>query len=547
MRKFLTLLQVQLKSGAISATDGTTKQWKKILLYVFLFVCFLPTLGMLWAAFYYGFDYLQAIDQSGYLMNIGFMITCFVIFLFSVFAIPSIYYFSKDIDHLLVLPIRPEIILGSKLAVCVIFEYMFAAAVLIPMYISFVMKLGFSIVSLLCFIVIFFTVPIYPLVISSILTMIVMRFVPFFNNRDRFNLIGGVVVVVFALGLSFWMQTLQNDDINGLLMALLEGNNSLMRISTIIFPSIPFAAMACFYGDLLQLLIFLAITAASLIVFLLCGKLLYVKGAIGSSETSRSRRRFDAKLLHASTRHSAFRSYLGKEFKLLFRTPVYFTNCVLSAFIMPIILIVAVITSLDGVDLSAFLTPQLISSIPNLWAYVLIVSFLAGSFMGGINMISATAISREGSNASFMKYIPVPLTTQIAAKTACGIILSAIGTWMLIIPAHIVIEYPIYLDVIFVIGSFISIVMINLFSILIDMLRPKLVWEQETAAVKQNMNGFISMLMSFMLAAVLFGLLYVGWSHVVWIAVGILFVQIILTIFLCQTVKKANTRLLNKI
>ena len=82
MRKFLTLLQVQLKSGAISATDGTTKQWKKILLYVFLFVCFLPTLGMLWAAFYYGFDYLQAIDQSGYLMNIGFMITCFVIFLF---------------------------------------------------------------------------------------------------------------------------------------------------------------------------------------------------------------------------------------------------------------------------------------------------------------------------------------------------------------------------------------------------------------------------------------------------------------------------------
>ena len=338
MRKFLTLLQVQLKSGAISATDGTTKQWKKILLYVFLFVCFLPTLGMLWAAFYYGFDYLQAIDQSGYLMNIGFMITCFVIFLFSVFAIPSIYYFSKDIDHLLVLPIRPEIILGSKLAVCVIFEYMFAAAVLIPMYISFVMKLGFSIISLLCFIVIFFTVPIYPLVISSILTMIVMRFVPFFNNRDRFNLIGGVVVVVFALGLSFWMQTLQNDDINGLLMALLEGNNSLMRISTIIFPSIPFAAMACFYGDLLQLLIFLAITAASLIVFLLCGKLLYVKGAIGSSETSRSRRRFDAKLLHASTRHSAFRSYLGKEFKLLFRTPVYFTNCVLSAFIMPIIL-----------------------------------------------------------------------------------------------------------------------------------------------------------------------------------------------------------------
>ncbi|MFR9255880.1 MAG: hypothetical protein ACLVJ6_10485 [Merdibacter sp.] len=122
MRKFWTLMRVQLKSGAIATTDGTTKQWKKLLLYLVLLVCMLPTLVLIAMLFYYGFDYMRLLDQAGYLMNVGFLMTAVIIFLFSIFAIPSVY-FSKDIDHLLVLPIKPEVILTSKLAVCIVYEY----------------------------------------------------------------------------------------------------------------------------------------------------------------------------------------------------------------------------------------------------------------------------------------------------------------------------------------------------------------------------------------------------------------------------------------
>ena len=482
MRKFWTLMRVQLKSGAIATTDGTTKQWKKLLLYLVLLVCMLPTLVLIAMLFYYGFDYMRLLDQAGYLMNVGFLMTAVIIFLFSIFAIPSVYYFSKDIDHLLVLPIKPEVILTSKLAVCIVYEYLFAAAVLVPMYISFVLQIGFSFLSFLCFLVIFLTLPIYPLVLSSVLTMVIMRFVPFFNNRDRFNLIGGIIVVAAALGLSFWMQTMETEDMSAVLMALMDGNNSLMQFGTMLFPFVPSAALSCFHGDLLQLLLYLGITAISLVVFLICGKLLYFKGAIGGSETSHSRHTFDQKQLSESRHHSVFRTYLIKEFKILFRTPVFFTNCVLTALLMPIILTVAVYTSLQGMDLRAFITPQLLESIPNLWCYVLVISFLVGSFMGGINMISSTAISREGTNAYFMKFIPVPVETQAFAKAACGIIISAVSGWLLLIPLHLVLSYPIYLDLIFVVGSLVSVIMTNLFGILIDLLRPKLVWEQEAAA-----------------------------------------------------------------
>lgn len=547
MRKFWTLMRVQLKSGAIATTDGTTKQWKKLLLYLVLLVCMLPTLVLIAMLFYYGFDYMRLLDQAGYLMNVGFLMTAVIIFLFSIFAIPSVYYFSKDIDHLLVLPIKPEVILTSKLAVCIVYEYLFAAAVLVPMYISFVLQIGFSFLSFLCFLVIFLTLPIYPLVLSSVLTMVIMRFVPFFNNRDRFNLIGGIIVVAAALGLSFWMQTMETEDMSAVLMALMDGNNSLMQFGTMLFPFVPSAALSCFHGDLLQLLLYLGITAISLVVFLICGKLLYFKGAIGGSETSHSRHTFDQKQLSESRHHSVFRTYLIKEFKILFRTPVFFTNCVLTALLMPIILTVAVYTSLQGMDLRAFITPQLLESIPNLWCYVLVISFLVGSFMGGINMISSTAISREGTNAYFMKFIPVPVETQAFAKAACGIIISAVSGWLLLIPLHLVLSYPIYLDLIFVVGSLVSVIMTNLFGILIDLLRPKLVWEQEAAAVKQNLNGVISILLSFLLAAVCFGLLYIGWDQVFLIAIGLLVIQIALSFLLYVGVKRAGTRLLSQI
>ena len=547
MRKFWTLMRVQLKSGAIATTDGTTKQWKKLLLYLVLLVCMLPTLVLIAMLFYYGFDYMRLLDQAGYLMNVGFLMTAVIIFLFSIFAIPSVYYFSKDIDHLLVLPIKPEIILTSKLAVCIVYEYLFAAAVLVPMYISFILQIGFSFLSFLCFLVIFLTLPIYPLVLSSVLTMVIMRFVPFFNNRDRFNLIGGIIVVAAALGLSFWMQTMETEDMSAVLMALMDGNNSLMQFGTMLFPFVPSAALSCFHGDLLQLLLYLGITAISLVVFLICGKLLYFKGAIGGSETSHSRHTFDQKQLSESRHHSVFRTYLIKEFKILFRTPVFFTNCVLTALLMPIILTVAVYTSLQGMDLRAFITPQLLESIPNLWCYVLVISFLVGSFMGGINMISSTAISREGTNAYFMKFIPVPVETQAFAKAACGIIISAVSGWLLLIPLHLVLSYPIYLDLIFVVGSLVSVIMTNLFGILIDLLRPKLVWEQEAAAVKQNLNGVISILLSFLLAAVCFGLLYIGWNQVLLIAIGLLVIQIVLSFLLYVGVKRAGTRLLSQI
>lgn len=545
MHKLLSLIRIQLKSGMLNTTDATTKTWKKVLLYLVVLICLLPLLGMLFAGFYFGFDFLGKLGQPGYLVNLAMMGTSFVIFLFSIFTIPSVYYFSRDIDRLLVLPLTPQQIIASKFVVNVIYEYGFTAMFMVPMYITMVMQLGFHPLGLIAFLIIFLTAPIYPLVLSSLLTMIIMRFVPFFNNRDRFNLIGGILAVVLAFGLSFWLNSMNTADMEAMFMSLLSGDNALMRVGTALFPFIPAASAAIFSGDLLQLLLYLGIILIALAVFLLCARFLYFKGAIGGSETAAGNRKITASDLRGQ-RHGLFATFLLKEMRMLFRTPVYFMNCVLTALIMPVLMVIIIFTSFSEIGTQITL-PIDIGFLPDLWAIALLVAFAAGGFMGGINMIASTSVSREGTNAFFMKYIPVPIQTQVLAKAGCGILISAVCTWLMLIPLHLIIAYPLWLDLLFILGSFLSIVMTNLFGVLIDLIRPKLVWEQEASAVKQNLNGFLSMMLSFVLAIV-FAAPIILWPEAMpLLCIALLIIQLILTAVLYLCMKKAGARLLRQI
>ena len=54
-------------------------------------------------------------------------------------------YFSKDIQTLLYLPIKPHHILASKFSVMLAFEYLFSLLVILPMYVAYVQELGASI------------------------------------------------------------------------------------------------------------------------------------------------------------------------------------------------------------------------------------------------------------------------------------------------------------------------------------------------------------------------------------------------------------------
>ena len=509
MRKYLSLTRVLLKNSRGMMSDGKSKKALNVFIYGVLAVCMIPLGFTLYMMFNTAMAQLQPLQQEGAVLALGFHISSLVTFLFSIFLIPSIFYFSKDSETLLALPLPPQTILSAKFSVCLVYEYAFTLIVCVPLYIAYANNAAIGIPYILLALAIFITLPIYPLVLSSIITMLLMRFVPFFKNRDRFNMIAGILSIILAFGFSFAMNSgTIAEDPNALISMLTQGNNSMISLFSKIFPAIPFAAEALISSDALQLVYYILITCAALAVLVILGKWLYFKGAIGFSETKSSRKELSAKDFARVSRHSKVRTYLIKELRLLIRTPVYAINCIGMCVLMPIMLLVIFITADADVLLQQLpdITPYLDGMLP----YAVLAGMASGFLFSNLNMISSTAISREGTNISFMKYIPMSLKQQLQAKVLSGILMSVISMLLTMVCVYFLLPiFPLTWYFAAAAASLITIVLGNYASLALDILHPKLVWEQEAAAVKQNMSGIVSMLAGMAMTVVTCVLLFI--------------------------------------
>ena len=496
MHKFLSLTRVTLKNSMGMLSDGNSKKLTTILLYGFLGICMLP----LMFALYFFVDTMLTnfhfLDQDATILALTFYICCFITFFFAIFLVPSIFFFSNDGETLLALPLKPEVILGSKFITVLIYEYSFVFMVLLPSVAAIIKHGDLGIVSILAILLVFLLLPIYPLVLSSIISLLVMCFVPFFKNRDRFNLISSGCTIVLALGFAIYVNSASFTQSNPqeLMELLLSGNNSLIAVLGYLFPNAIFAAKAIVENDILQLIFFLLISFVSLLLCLLLAKAIYFKGLIGFSETNSNRKKLSHQELgKAAHQKNRIITYTKKELKLLFRTPAYMMNCVATTFIVPILMLL--IPLVQGVTIDASLLPQEIMAMMNdYWYYFLIGGIVIGLFIGNMGLVSSTSISREGTNLMFMKYIPMPLKDQLFAKVLSGVFLAVITDILTIVLFGFLFPiFPLPMLILTLAASLVSTVLANYIGIYLDLSHPKLVWEQEATAVKNSISGIIAM------------------------------------------------------
>ena len=142
--------------------------------------------------------------------------------------------------------------------------------------------------------------------------------------------------------------------------------------------------------------------------------------------------------------------------------------------------------------------------------YAVLAGMASGFLFSNLNMISSTAISREGTNISFMKYIPMSLKQQLQAKVLSGILMSVISMLLTMVCVYFLLPiFPLTWYFAAAAASLITIVLGNYASLALDILHPKLVWKQEAAAVKQNMSGIVSMLAGMAMTVVTCVLLFI--------------------------------------
>lgn len=508
MSNYIILTKVMLKNFnllSLKTEVSRKKRIKGILLSILVFAAFLPMAIGIGSLAHGGYGMLAEMQQEGLILGIGFSAVSIAIFFFSIFYVMSVLYFSKDIESLLPLPLKPSEILAAKFTVVLFYEYLTEVVFLAPILIGFGIASKAGILYYLYSIFIFLTLPLLPLVYASLLSMVVMRYTNLAKNRDRFRIVGGIIAMLLAVGINAVITKQSSSQMGaGELQRLLEqGNNSYVDIMSGIFFNNKFAVMALLHCDVLKgfvnLVLFVLISILFVMLFLSIGEGMYFKGVVGMSEASTKRKKYtEAEIRKSSKQTSAIKAYTVKELKLLFRTPVYFMNCVLMNFLFPVFLIIPFLVQPDEMKQLQSLSIY----VSNGSGVVLAVAFGISVMVTSTNGIAASAISREGTNIFVCKYLPVSYKTQIMAKVLSGMSMGVLGTVSMVLAAVLFIPVPVYLILLIILVSLPGIAFSCLAGILLDLNFPKLIWDNEQKAVKQNFNVIINMLASMLVAGI---------------------------------------------
>ena len=239
---------------------------------------------------------------------------------------------------------------------------------------------------------------------------------------------------------------------------------------------------------------FIGINIIFLLVLYFVGDKLYIKGLTsdsGSNQTKKETKEEDYKI----SKSGVMSELIKKEWRTIKRTPIFMLNTVVINLIIPIFFAVSFVASFN-VDIDLYEYINLSNS------GILLIVIGAFMFLSSASSSTSSAISREGNSARVLKTLPISLKIQLDAKVYFAMIFDLIGLVALEAVAVVTLNIPVYYFLIVDVPIIILMLIVNYLSILIDLRKPRLDWVEESEAVKQNFNVFVSMILTVLVGVV---------------------------------------------
>ena len=500
MNKIINLTKVFLKTSFsnMNTQMGMPSKSNKIvskILYVVLFLYLAAIVSLFSGGMV---ESLKIINQQGIFIGLILLVVTAFCVIQTIFSSINVFYFTKDNEYILPLPLKPYEIILARTNVLIITEYIVTVLIgFIPLLVYGVLTSVSMSYYLLMFVALVL-VPILPILLVSIIVMIIMSFAKITKNKNKFQLIATILVLSIVIALSLSTTKLQDDITNEQLAHMLVEANGMVDLLKGYFPTLDYAISSLTSDSivvaLIELLKVLVFTISGVIVYVFIAQKIYFKGLVGNLFSSSSKKKNIKINTNKYNNSKLYKSYISKEFKCLIRNPVFFMQCLLPAILIPLLMIVMVILQMKN-----SITPQMSEQLNSFNGNTFIVACVILGVIQFFSMfiyIAITAISRDGKNAIFMKYIPVSLYKQYIYKCIPNIVMGSITSIISIVIANIILKLDMLMIVLVFIAAIIMNVAESIILIIIDLKRPKLEWDSEYAVVKQNFNLIFPMIIS---------------------------------------------------
>ncbi|MCL2822319.1 MAG: hypothetical protein FWD86_03895 [Firmicutes bacterium] len=340
------------------------------------------------------------------LLSIIVLLTQAIALIFAIGNLIQTLFISENNSLLLTLPVSPNQILISKMMVVYLKEIVTNCIFTLPFLIAIGIYGRFHFGFFLALPIFMLVLPLLPLSLAIILSLPALKIISFLKQKP----IIAVSILLVVVGVAVWLYS----DALTFFMSLFNvgeaPRNSIHQINTAVLDIGNHALMWLFFnlarsmahiGQIYYVFIYIAISAAFFVAAVFIIRPFYFKSAMSSKEDKLSTTIKQGKY---KVQHP-FVSLLAKEYYTVFRSPGNVFQFFIFTLLMPIIVYLygTMLLQLTVNDFGMAMIGG---------AHVLIVCVLAMLS----NMISASAISREGNCAHMIKTMPVLFSTQVAAK-----------------------------------------------------------------------------------------------------------------------------------
>ena len=485
MRKLTSII---IKNSKRQEKQDTLKE--KILSAIAFLIVFLSLAITMIVTSIYVTKELAKINQEYTFINILLLMNFIILFGKSIFESLNVLYFSKDLKILLRMPIESKDIVNGKLINMILSEYQMETIMLaIPMIVYGVLtKAGVLFYAYM--IIILAILPIIPIVITSTIISIIMRFTNIIKNKTEVMYIA-IIASLIALDLLF---TGFNHNIN---FSIVEFKETVFRMNGISeeianrFVLIkPTMSTLLNYNNIVGLrncILYILESIATYIIGVFIISKVYLKGAIGTTINSQKENKANRKLtIEDFKKKDKKKAYLSKEIKVIARTPIFCIQCLIIPIIYPltimmVVSIAVVLSKLIGVDLVSDLMNKMNTS------QMAMIFIAVGEVFFMMNFCSIIGISKESKSAILTKTIPIGFKTQFNLKTYLGKTMNLLSVLIITFAYFLATKNPVQTIVIFAILYFLDSIGEKI-KLYIDSRKPQIDWDNEYAMMKQNTN-----------------------------------------------------------
>lgn len=477
MNRFLLITKVQL----LNVFKQSNKKKKMLNLGSYT----IGAIVMFGVGIYYSALLFSSVPPEAYAaipFFMAYMVT-FLVFVMGISTSRGMLFGFKDLDLLKAMPFTEREIVFSKITVFTLTEYAYAGAFYLPVIVFFGIKAGMGWLFYVLALVGYTTLPLFPIALSSLIGMGLEKISAGRKHSDLIRNVVGVVFFVIIYAGSMYA-SFQNG----------AGAASGFLSLNVYFEKVLFLATWYMKGAISNnVLLVLASMAVSIIIYVL---FIYTYSGTVMRINAKANQGYHVTNFKVKTvkQNTVFKALFLKEKDRFFKNFLYVFN---TAFGM-ILLAGGSIYLMFNRNLILNGLSEILQGDTNLLKIISQILIIGIIFFGQMTCTTSSSISLEGKSLWIMKSLPITVKQIFWSKILLNVVVivipSSISLFMLGLTFSFGLLYYL-MGLLFIIASSFG---ISMFGLLMNLLFPKLEYENEQEVIKQSLAAFLGVMVPMM-------------------------------------------------